>query len=258
MRVAARLAVVGAIALTGCSKSSTVQSTTTAATEVTRTSTSTASKSSTATSTTTTTAPTTTASSAASTTTIAAPATSVVSWPGGTATAVRVGEQWMVQMGSIPTVPLPSTTAPNPNTMHITRPEDAPILEAYVKYVAAVQISASDPSKDVTTLFSGLVTSERLVEILDLVETLRSTGQRLDTSNGLTVRPYVLSEPRTATDATVFDCQLDGSFYVDASGSPIPGQLTTPHQYGASVGLTKVGTTWLVATDVEASACLSE
>ena len=78
------------------------------------------------------------------------------------ATVVKVGNQWIVQMGSIPTVPLPTSTAPNPNLSHVVRPEDTPILEAYVKYITALHQAFSQSPIVVQqgdVLFNGLVTT---------------------------------------------------------------------------------------------------
>ena len=192
-------------------------------------------------------------------TTTTAPTTVATTFAVGTASVVKVGEQWVVQLGSIPTVPLPSSTAPNPNVMHIIRPEDVPILEAYVRYITAINTAVAHPDADLSTLFEKVVTKTKFASVTASVGKHRAAGEILNVEHGVTVRPYVLGEPRTDAEATVYDCQLDGSYFVGADGKPLPGEQTGIRQYGNSARVVKVDGVWVVdETAQSGSACLPE
>ena len=191
--------------------------------------------------------------------TLAAATTVATTFAVGTASVVKVGEQWVVRLGPIPTVPLPSSTAPNPNVMHIVRPEDAPILEAYVRYITAINAAVAHPDADLPTLFEKVVTKTKFASVVASVGKRRAAGEILNVEHGLTVRPYVLGEPRTDAEATVYDCQLDGSYFVGADGQPLPGEQTGIRQYGNSARVVKVDGVWVVdETAQSGSACLPE
>ena len=88
----------------------------------------------------------------------------------------------------------------------------------------------------------------------------RDAGQSLQVSQGLTLRPFVLSDPRSATEATVLDCQLDGSYFIDAAtGQPLPSEKTTVRQYSASALVVFVNSKWVVEkSGFQGGACLPE
>ena len=211
---------------------------------------------------TTSTSPTTLVSATVQTTTVV---TSPVTSPAmqvGAAIVVKVGDQWVVQMGSIPTVPLPTSTAPNPNLAHIVRPEDTPILEAYVKYITALHQAYSQNPIEVERgdLFDGLVTATKFDQTKQGLAKRRDAGQSLQVSQGLTIRPFVISDPRSSTEATVLDCQLDGSYFIDvATGQPSANQKTAIRQFSASALLVLVDGKWVVDRDgFQGGACLPE
>ena len=180
----------------------------------------------------------------------------------GAATVVKVGDQWVVQMGSIPTVPLPTSTAPNPNLAHIVRPEDTPILEAYVKYITAIhQAYSRNPiDADPATLFENLVTKGKYRTIKENLARRRDAGSTLNVTGGVTIRPFVLSDPRTASEATVWDCQRDGSFFFDAAtGVPAAGENPGVKQYGTAALVVLLDGVWVVdITEAKSGACLPE
>jgi hypothetical protein len=206
-----------------------------------------------------TTAPTVTSTVAPTTATTASTTTVATTFAVGTASVVKVGEQWVVQLGPIPTVPLPSSTAPNPNVMHITRPDDAPILEAYVRYITAINTAVAHPDTDLPTLFEKVVTKTKFASVTASVNRHRASGEILNVEHGVTVRPYVLGDPRSDAEATVYDCQLDGSYFVGADGKPLPGEQTGIRQYGNSARVVKADGVWVVdETAQSGSACLPE
>jgi hypothetical protein len=207
-----------------------------------------------------TTAPTVTATVApAKATTTTAPTTVATTFAVGNASVVKVGEQWVVQLGPIPTVPLPSSTAPNPNVMHVVRPDDVPILEAYVRYITAINTAVVHPDTDLAILFEKVVTKTKFASVTASVGRHRAAGEILNVEHGVTVRPYVLGDPRSDSEATVYDCQLDGSYFVGADGMPLPGEQTGIRQYGNSARVVKVDGVWVVdETAQSGSACLPE
>jgi hypothetical protein len=207
-----------------------------------------------------TTAPTATATVAPTkATTTTAPTTVATTFTVGNASVVKVGEQWVVQLGPIPTVPLPSSTAPNPNVMHIVRSDHVPILEAYVRYITAINTAVAQPDSDLPTLFEKVVTKTKFASVTASVGKHRSAGETLNVEHGVTVRPYVIDDSRSDAEATVYDCQLDGSYFVGADGKPLSSEQTGIRQYGNSARVVKVDGVWVVdETAQSGSACLPE
>lgn len=221
----------------------------------------------TATATTATIVPTTPSSTTASTTADANPATSASSAlvpggaPGGPTSIAdpRFGQP-IVALAGVPTVPLPSTTKPNDNLARRPAPGDGPIIDAYVAMLNTYTMIASHAPVDPNASALGsLGTDGWLVDIRAELARHRDASEVMNTALGLTLRPYVI-ESKTATQATVFDCQLDGTYWASSpSGAPAPGETAAVKQFGARAALVKVGDRWLVdSSQPNGGACFPE
>jgi hypothetical protein len=119
---------------------------------------------------------------------------------------------------------LPSESAGDPN-LTPPKPEDAEILIAYARKQKALNLAAS---RYPMSLESGA---------LDTVYTERGAANRIDAlkpwrnaylnlGDGIVFRPRIAQEPRTVTEALVFDCYLDSTFFATPStGDALPGEI---------------------------------
>ena len=107
-------------------------------------------------------------------------------------------------------------------------PEDAEILAAYAEAQSAYHRQASQspldpvPSEELQAAVAD--GGQRLAENVLIPES--EAGRHLDLSDGIVLRPVVVADPRSETEAFIFDCQLDGTVFVNADGSLPEG--TTP------------------------------
>ena len=107
-------------------------------------------------------------------------------------------------------------------------PEDADILAAYARAQGAYHEQASQspldprPGEPMQTAFADA--GQRLAENVLIPES--EAGRHLDLSDGIVLRPVVVADPRSDTEAFIFDCQLDGTAFVNDDGSLPEG--TTP------------------------------
>lgn len=200
---------------------------------------------------------------ASTTTTTTSPSSTVASTTttsGSVVTTSTVPDPIVRGLGPIPTVPLPSTTAPNPN-LRPHAPADQPIIDAYVTYLTAwAEANSQNPIDPNSALLNGLLDADFERFTRADMEDRRSRGQVLNVAGGVTLRPYVVADPRSETEAIVFDCQLDGTYWSNAAtGEPLPGETVTVHQLGASARMVLRDGRWIVLTaGPEGAACLPE
>jgi hypothetical protein len=158
-----------------------------------------------------------------------------------------------MQVGTIPTIPVPPG---DPNVIP-PRPEDVPILEAYAAYVEAFYLAASgDPSGDAA--LAATTTAGLYEEVSNFVSSQHALGLVMSTTQGLALRPRVLVDPRTDGQALLLDCQVDGTYWIDAAtGSPSPGESTSIVSLGGAIRLVNEGAGWLVdAAGEDGRGCL--
>jgi hypothetical protein len=193
------------------------------------------------------------------TSTTSSPSTTTTT-SGSVATTSTVPDPIVRGLGSIPTVPLPSTTAPNPN-LRPHGPADQPIIDAYVTYLTAwAEANSQNPIDPNSTLLNGLLDADFERFTRADMEDRRNHGQVLNVAGGVTLRPHVVADARSETEAIVFDCQLDGTYWSNAAtGEPLPGETVTVHQLGASARMVLRNGRWIVLTaGPEGAACLPE
>ena len=121
--------------------------------------------------------------------------------------------------------PADLVTDPNdPNNLHVSLPEQQPIIDGYVSAINAELVTYSrwplDPTSPELTS-APISTNMRGRENSGLVERTQ-LNQVLDISGGMTLRPYVV-ESDDPNRAFVWDCQIDATFWKDnGSGAKAP------------------------------------
>ncbi|MEP1123701.1 MAG: hypothetical protein ABJH68_07410 [Ilumatobacter sp.] len=114
-------------------------------------------------------------------------------------------------------------TEPDPADANVVPPlpEDAEILAAYAEAQGAYHEQASqsplDPQPGEAMQASFADAGQRLADNVLIPE--REAGRHLDLSDGIVLRPVVVADPRSETEAFIFDCQLDGTVFVNEDGS---------------------------------------
>ena len=114
-------------------------------------------------------------------------------------------------------------TEPDPADANVVPrlPEDAEILAAYAQAQGAYheQASQSPLNPQPSDRLQAAVADggQRLAENVLIPES--EAGRHLDLSDGIVLRPVVVADPRSDTEAFIFDCQLDGTVFVNDDGS---------------------------------------
>ena len=157
-------------------------------------------------------------------------------------------------------------TDPNsPNNNRAFRPEDAPIIEAYLKATMAQSLALSELPLDPDNplLVEAPFTDDALALFDGGLAGRTASNQVLDISGGLTSRPYVLEDDNgNPNRAIVWDCQIDATFWKDVDS----GEKAPPDAYpnvgppgvetGTETVMVRVDGMWLVDSgSVEERAC---
>jgi hypothetical protein len=158
------------------------------------------------------------------------------------------------------------TGADDPDNNRIIKPEDEPIIDAYLTAGEAQltafstwPLDASDP-----TLLDAPFTAEALEGLAGGITYRTEQNQVLDISQGVTPRPYVIEDDDGDPDrAIVWDCQIDASFWKDAdTGEKAPPESSYPNagapgvELGTAGLMVRVDGVWLAATgSLEPRAC---
>lgn len=213
-------------------------------------------------------APDTTATATTTTTTTAAPTTSTVV-PGGAAVLSPDGPWKLVDSAPGVTSPglvyelmpklwvfLPTEESADDGNLFVPAPEDIPIIEAYLQarlvYFRAI---TSDPI-DLADPGWAQFYADGGQSYFDVLVPRREQGQVADLDAGVVLRPRVLGEGRTATEAIIFDCMLDGAVWKLPTGSLGPGSTPGVVENGLSSQLTINGQGWIASTvSTQSEAC---
>ncbi len=141
-------------------------------------------------------------------------------------------------------------TEPDPNDANVVPPlpEDIEIITAYAEAQAAYHEQASmnpmpaEPSDRVVASLADA--GARLAE--NIFAPKSAAGQYLDLTDGIVLRPVVIADPRSDTEAFIFDCQLDGTVFVNSDGSLADGQTPGVKEFPQIASIVKVGDDWIV------------
>jgi hypothetical protein len=140
-------------------------------------------------------------------------------------------------------------SAPDPNDAHVQPPlpGDVEILAAYLETIGAVY-------EQVTQRPTPATPSPRVAESFvdggaewatGVFAPRAASGQYRDLGQGLVVRPIVIADPRSATEAFIFDCQLDGTVLRNADGSLADGEVEGVKNGPQIARIVKVNGHWI-------------
>jgi hypothetical protein len=141
---------------------------------------------------------------------------------------------------------------PDPNDTHVQPPlpEDIDIITAYIEAQTAIlELVTQNP---LPTEPSDRVVAIRVDEAVNIGETLlkprAEAGQYYDLREGILLRPVVIDDPRSDTEAIIFDCQLDASAWVNSDGTLADGRAPGVERYPQIARMKKVDGRWLADT----------
>ncbi|MEM1334012.1 MAG: hypothetical protein AAGG08_11180 [Actinomycetota bacterium] len=141
-------------------------------------------------------------------------------------------------------------TEPSPDDPNVVPPlpEDVEIIAAYAEAQAAYHEQASmepipaEPSARLAAAVSD--GGARLAE--NIFVPAASAGEHLDLTDGIVLRPVVIADPRSETEAFIFDCQFDGTVFVNTDGTLAEGQTPGVKEFPQIASIVKVDGEWIV------------
>ena len=160
-------------------------------------------------------------------------------------------------------------TDPNsPNNTRIIRPQDEPIVAAYLAATRAQNLMFSEWPLDADNpvLVSAPFTPALLESFNVGVKNRTDLNHILDISEGLTSRPYVIEDDDGNPDrAIVWDCQIDATFWKDVDtgvkappGGGYPNLGAPGVEVGTSTELVRRDGEWLVNAGAEETRACAE
>lgn len=142
-----------------------------------------------------------------------------------------------------------ATSTTDPDVRQVP-PGDMPIVDAYKAYIGVFNQAAAANPVNASVDLGGVATAAFATTIRNYLASQRDKGAVLNTSLGVTLRPFVVADPRSATEVYVNDCQLDGSYWMDSAGNPLPGERAAVRRNGVLVKLVLRDGQWLVDAGV--------
>jgi len=158
------------------------------------------------------------------------------------------------------------TDPTSPNNNRLIRPEDEPVIAAYLS-AGEAQLTAFSTlplDADSPELLAAPFTSEALDGLATGFAFRIEQNQVLDISQGVTARPYVIEDDDGDPErAIVWDCQIDATFWKDVgTGEKAPPEESYPNmgapgvELGTAALMVKVGGEWFAASgSLEPRAC---
>jgi hypothetical protein len=145
---------------------------------------------------------------------------------------------------------VPSEPSPTDANVLVPLPEDAELIAAYGRAMTALygQVTQDpipvEPSEAMQRTFvdGGAKYSENVFAVRN------AAGQHLGfPGDGDVLRPVVLADPRSASEAFIFDCAISGSHYLNADGTLADGEVGGTIRAPLIVRLVLENGVWLVA-----------
>ena len=145
---------------------------------------------------------------------------------------------------------IPSATDPNDNHVQPPRPGDIDIITAYIEEeTAAYALIVQRPVPTVASpRLAAAQTASALAKAMEYYQGRAAAGDFYDLADGLVLRPVVIADPRSVTEAFIFDCVLDGSGWRKSDGSLAKGEVAGVKRSPQIARIVKVDGRWI--TDV--------
>ncbi|MGK2886394.1 MAG: hypothetical protein ACSLE8_16745 [Rhodococcus sp. (in: high G+C Gram-positive bacteria)] len=144
---------------------------------------------------------------------------------------------------------VPSESDPDDASVVVPLPEDADIIAAYGRAMIALygQVTQNpipvEPSEAMRATFvdGGAKYSENVFAVRS------AAGEYLGfPGDGDVLRPVVIADPRSETEAFIFDCAISGSHYLKADGTLAAGEVGGTTRAPLIVRLVNQDGVWLV------------
>lgn len=131
---------------------------------------------------------------------------------------------------------------------------DRPVIEAYLQAQRAYFEAGATGVLDDDLWRQFFAPSDGTAEVL---RSRLADSEHIDLADGVVLRPMVLGEDRTDTGALIFDCVLDGSVFLTASGQLAEGSTWGVLATGGGSRLAIADGVWRVTqTGRQPEACL--
>lgn len=143
---------------------------------------------------------------------------------------------------------IPSEPDPEDANVIPPLPEDADIITAYARAQKAYHEQASmNPMPAVPTDDVKAALADGGTRLAENIFAPRSAArEHLDLTDGILLRPIVIADPRSNTEAFIFDCQFDGTVFVNSDGSLAEGQTPGVKAFPQIASVIKVDGEWIV------------
>jgi hypothetical protein len=140
-------------------------------------------------------------------------------------------------------------SAPDPNDRHVQPPlpGDIEIIAAYLEErTAIIELTTQVPMpSEPSPRFAATRLDGGAAFVEGVLKPRASADQHYDLGIGFVLRPIVIADPRSETEAIIFDCQPGGGGWVNADGSRADEQPPR-NPYPQIARLKKVDDRWLV------------
>lgn len=141
-------------------------------------------------------------------------------------------------------------SAPDPADIHVQvpLPADIEIIAAYVEERTALYeliTQRPNPSQPSPRLVASRRDGAQSVTE-GILKPDSQSGVYYDLAEGLVLRPVVIADPRSETEAFIFDCQLDASVRRNADGSLVDGEVPGVKRFPQIARMVKVDGRWVV------------
>ena len=141
-------------------------------------------------------------------------------------------------------------SAPDPADIHVQPPlpEDIEIIAAYVEERTALAelITQNPVPAEPTPRLVAALRDGAVAETAGILKPAASSGFYYDLAEGVVFRPIVISDPRSDTEAFIFDCQLDASVRRNTDGSLVDGEVPGVKRFPQIARMVKVDGRWIV------------
>jgi hypothetical protein len=144
---------------------------------------------------------------------------------------------------------VPSEADPEDSNVVVPTPEDAEIITAYARAMSALygQVTQNPVPVEPSAAMQATFLDGGAKYSTNVFATRNAADQHLGfMGENDILRPVVLADPRSDTEAFIFDCAISGSHYVNADGTladnEVPGTVLAP----MIVRLVNEGGVWIV------------
>ncbi len=135
---------------------------------------------------------------------------------------------------------------PNGIVWTLHNPEDVPVIEAYLQARLVYFKAITSNPMDLNAVGWKQYYLDGGASLTGLIRPRRDAGQTAELDIGVILRPEVIGDQRSPSEAVVFDCVLDGGYFLKADGSLAEGSVRGVVKDGVAYRLKADGGAWRV------------